>query len=153
MVDGTDASANWAGAAPGTLAPAKRSPKVDDGRKDRVGGAGDVDENRLLNEEGTDAVVPGVPDDLSVAQRDANVADPETPDPETADPETPCTRRRASTSGRLPPSIIPAHRLNANVSPASPAATDATPTRIKSARPRFPMRRTPRAPRPQITAP
>jgi hypothetical protein len=42
---------------------------------------------------------------------------------------------RIPTDAGSPPNIIQAHRLKTNVSPADPAATDATPTRTKSPRP------------------
>ncbi|HEY1543847.1 MAG TPA: hypothetical protein VGG01_15660 [Xanthobacteraceae bacterium] len=137
---------SWAGRRAAVIAsPPKRSLKDidDDGRKERVGGAGDVDANRLSNEEATDPVVvggrEGWRDELSVVQRDANGTLP---------------RRARWTGGALwisagstgayaraprcagsPPNIIQAHTLNANVSPAEPATTDATPTRTKGPRP------------------
>jgi hypothetical protein len=125
--------------------PPKRSLKDvdDDGRKERVGGAGDVDANRLPNEVATDPVVAGVGadpwDTPSVVQRDANgtLLWPATwvgGVPWMSAGRTGVYARAPRLAGS-PPNIIQAHTLNANVSPAEPATTDATPTRTKGPRP------------------
>jgi hypothetical protein len=51
MGGGTEARVNWACGAPDAIAPAKRSLKVNDGCKDRVRGAGDMNETQSSNEE------------------------------------------------------------------------------------------------------
>ena len=51
--------ANWVGATPDAIAPAKRSENAIDGRNERVGGADDLNAKRS-SKEGIAAVVAGV---------------------------------------------------------------------------------------------
>ncbi len=122
---------------PGPGAPAKRLLKVDGGCKDRVRGAGDADGNRSSN----DAVVVG---ERSVAQRDANVsllrfATRAGGALGTGAGSTAGARTLTPTYAGSPPSITQAHRPKTNVSPADPAATDATPTPTRTKSPRPPI--------------
>jgi hypothetical protein len=120
----------------GAVAPvAKRSLNENEGRNDRVTGAGASEENRVSNEASTDAVVAGVSEGGSAAQRVSNVARLRLATRAGGALATSAGRTEAFVASR--PSKIPAHRLSANVSPADPAATDATPTRTRTRPPIF----------------